>query len=258
MARKEKKYHFIYKTTNLLSGKYYIGMHSTDNLNDGYMGSGKRLRRSLNKYGVNNHTVEILEFVKSRKELIDREKEIVNLNEIAKNECMNLMVGGKGGFISDEQQRQRSIAGNKALNLKREKDANFKDMVRRKISEGSKQSYKNGRKGKNNYSWKGKSLPQYMKTKIGNSNKGKGVGEDNSQFNTCWVNNGNVNKKIPKEKLNNYILAGWERGTKSSISKELLEKLKEKFEQGISCSKLSQQFSIPRTTIRENLKKYLK
>ena len=35
MARKEKQYHFIYKTTNLLSGKYYLGMHSTDNLQDG-------------------------------------------------------------------------------------------------------------------------------------------------------------------------------------------------------------------------------
>ena len=51
MARKEKKYHFIYKTTNLLTGRYYIGMHSTDNLEDGYLGSGKRLRHSVNKYG---------------------------------------------------------------------------------------------------------------------------------------------------------------------------------------------------------------
>ena len=66
MARKEKTYHFIYKTTNLLNGKYYIGMHSTFNLEDGYMGSGKRLKRSLNKYGKENHKVEILEFVDNR------------------------------------------------------------------------------------------------------------------------------------------------------------------------------------------------
>ena len=42
---------FIYKTTNLINGKYYIGMHSTDNLEDVYIGSGKRLWFSIKNYG---------------------------------------------------------------------------------------------------------------------------------------------------------------------------------------------------------------
>lgn len=96
MSRKQKKYHYIYKITNLFSGKYYLGMHSTDDLDDGYMGSGRRIRYSINKYGVGNHKKEIIEFCKSRKELLKREEEIVNLNEIAKEECINLSVGGKG------------------------------------------------------------------------------------------------------------------------------------------------------------------
>ena len=83
MPRKPKKYHFIYKTTNLLSGKYYWGMHSTNDLNDGYMGSGKRLRYSINKHGKENHKVEIWEFLNSREELRKRESEIANLNEIS-------------------------------------------------------------------------------------------------------------------------------------------------------------------------------
>ena len=62
MARKEKKFHFIYKITNTKNGKYYIGMHSTDNLNDGYLGSGIRLRRSIRRNGIENFKIEYLEF----------------------------------------------------------------------------------------------------------------------------------------------------------------------------------------------------
>lgn len=94
--RKEKKYHFIYKTTNLLSGRYYIGMHSTNTLDDGYLGSGTYLRLAIKKHGKENFKREILEFCTSRKELKLIEKKIVNLREIAKQECMNLRVGGGG------------------------------------------------------------------------------------------------------------------------------------------------------------------
>jgi len=44
-----KKYHFIYKTTNLLNGKYYYGMHSTDNLEDGYVGINNKILVSILK-----------------------------------------------------------------------------------------------------------------------------------------------------------------------------------------------------------------
>ena len=70
-------------------------MHSTDNLEDGYMGSGKRLRRSLNKYGKENFKFEILEFLPNRETLKEREKELVNLNEVMKKECLNLTIGGQ-------------------------------------------------------------------------------------------------------------------------------------------------------------------
>lgn len=49
-----RKYHYIYKTTCTITSKFYIGMHSTDNLEDGYVGSGKRLWYSINKHGKEN------------------------------------------------------------------------------------------------------------------------------------------------------------------------------------------------------------
>lgn len=104
--RKQKKYHFIYKTTNLLNSRYYLGMHSTNDLEDGYLGSGTYLKRSLNKHGKENHILEIIEFCKTRKELISKEKTLVNLKEIAKKDCMNLNVGG-GTYNHTEETKKK-------------------------------------------------------------------------------------------------------------------------------------------------------
>jgi hypothetical protein len=217
MPRKEKKFHFIYKTTNLLSGKYYIGMHSTDDLEDGYLGSGKRLRYSINKYGVENHGREILEFFDSREELKRREKEVVSLDEIAKEDCLNLMVGGKGGFISDEQQRNRSLSANRALNLKLENDNEFREIWIKKMRSGIQKAMDEGRMKtwKENYDWNGKKHSEETKIKMRKSKIGTGVGKNNSQFGTCWITKGGENKKIKKQELETYTQQGWEKGRKT-------------------------------------------
>lgn len=49
-----KKYHLIYKTTNLLNGKIYIGKHTTTNKEDNYLGSGIKLINAIKKYGREN------------------------------------------------------------------------------------------------------------------------------------------------------------------------------------------------------------
>jgi len=74
MARKEKRYHYIYKTTCKITNRFYVGMHSTDNLEDGYIGSGKLLIYSIRKHGKENHVKEILKFLPNRTSLKEREK----------------------------------------------------------------------------------------------------------------------------------------------------------------------------------------
>ena len=70
MSKKIHQHYYIYKTTNLINGKYYFGMHCTDNLNDGYIGSGTQLKRSIIKHGKENFKTEILEFLPTKEELI--------------------------------------------------------------------------------------------------------------------------------------------------------------------------------------------
>ena len=151
MARKEKKYHFIYKTTNILNGKYYYGLHSTSNLDDGYLGSGRRLKYSLNKYGKENHKREIIEYCDTRKQVLTRENEIVNLNEIAKEDCMNLIVGGGNTYIytpTDDIKRKISLSMVGKVRTKQHSNNLSKSLSGRKLSELHKENLKNNHVGR--------------------------------------------------------------------------------------------------------------
>lgn len=96
----EKKHNYFYKTTNLVNGKYYYGIHSTNNLNDGYMGSGNSLTAAIKKYGKDNFVKEIIADYPTRKEASDHEKLIVTIELIKLNECYNLRTGGDNEFIT--------------------------------------------------------------------------------------------------------------------------------------------------------------
>src|ERR1035437_890617 len=107
MPRQQKKYHYIYKTICLITDRYYIGIHSTDNLEDGYLGSGRRLKYSIKKHGKSNHKKEILELLPDRESLRLCEEKLVTYAEIAKELCMNIAIGGGknanyGGYLTDE------------------------------------------------------------------------------------------------------------------------------------------------------------
>jgi len=90
--------YYLYKITNLINNKIYIGVHQTSNLDDGYYGSGININRAIKKYGKENFNKEILEFFKTEEDMFIKEKEIVNPDFLKLNYVYNITEGGKGSF----------------------------------------------------------------------------------------------------------------------------------------------------------------
>ncbi len=85
----------IYKITNNVNGKYYIGRHATKNINDSYMGSGIGIKNAIAKYGIENFTKEIIATAENAEALWDLEKEIVNETVVKDPMSYNNAYGGK-------------------------------------------------------------------------------------------------------------------------------------------------------------------
>ena len=218
MPRKQKKYHFIYRTTNLLNHKFYVGMHSTDNLEDGYIGSGKRLGYSVRKYGLENHKFEILEFLPSREELKKREAEVVNEEMLKHPLCMNLKFGGEGGWdhvntgekwhgVGNLKNREIFEKTRQSQKRRYAVDKEYQARVNEQCLRMNKKSLANNPNG----TFFGKRHTEETKQKM---RKSKNLGETNSQFGTCWICNRDEVKKIKKEELQFWLDQGWNKGRK--------------------------------------------
>ncbi len=88
------KYHYVYKITNLITGHYYIGAHSTSDLFDGYMGSGVLIRLAIKYYGVSNFDKVVLKMCYTRKAMFAQERLIINKSIVLDPNSYNLITGG--------------------------------------------------------------------------------------------------------------------------------------------------------------------
>lgn len=162
-------FYFIYKTTNLINGKYYIGQHKTKNINDGYLGSGTLFRYALKKYGKENFTREILAYAESAEQLNKLQAFYVNKQVMEDQNSYNLMTGGYQNIQFSEQTKQklRQIMTGRTLT------ADWK----RKIGLGNKgkglgKKYSIETKNKMSFSHKGKSFSEQHKNNIRQARKG--------------------------------------------------------------------------------------
>lgn len=106
-----KKYNYVYKIMNTINGKIYIGKHSTNNLEDGYMGSGIRVKQAYQKYGLECFSKEVIQFYTSEDELNQGEIfYIAQFNSTNPEIGYNLTYGGDGGTPTEEARRKMSEA----------------------------------------------------------------------------------------------------------------------------------------------------
>lgn len=89
--------HIVYKTTNLVNNKFYLGVHDTSRKNDKtYLGSGIVLKQAIKKYGKSNFIRETLMEFNTSEEAYDYEEWLVNDYMINRPDCYNRIIGGQG------------------------------------------------------------------------------------------------------------------------------------------------------------------
>lgn len=115
--------YILYKTTCLINGKIYIGVHQTDTPYefDGYIGCGiaspnshadrTAFHKAVQKYGYDNFKRETLEVFHSKKKAYKREAEIVNLEFLLQDNNYNTALGGGGGSLKPKPIYQFNLEG---------------------------------------------------------------------------------------------------------------------------------------------------
>jgi hypothetical protein len=212
-------FYTIYKTTNLINGKIYIGKHKAENINDDYLGSGKHLGHAIEKYGIENFKKEIIFVFDNEAEMNAKEAELVTEEFVKEDTNYNLCPGGKGGwgYINSnslntyegkpelDKWKLVNLAG-PALHNKLKKDPDFKLKYNSSISNSLKNYYE-----ENDSHWIGKKHTEETKQKIGKKTSISQKGERNSQHGSVWITNGKENKKISKTDI---LPVGWTKGRK--------------------------------------------
>ena len=125
---------YIYKTTNLINQKIYIGKHESPEYDHTYFGSGKILIRAINKYGIENFINEIIDTADTLQELNEKEKYYIKYyKENFNDQCYNIASGGDGGntlAYKTPEEMQMFIDKMTAINRERCSTDEFKNKIR--------------------------------------------------------------------------------------------------------------------------------
>jgi hypothetical protein len=214
--------HYVYRIENLIDGKIYIGKHTTSQLEDGYMGSGKLLIKAIEKHGLENFKKTILGFFETEEEAFQYERSLVTEDFVKRKDTYNLTCGGSGSWYAANSNEELRKVKNKhaALLMNRTlwNDPEWKNNAIKRASNRFKKFWKEGKLKPLNWSGrvhKPETIEKMKKTHVERNHQ---QGEKNSQFGTCWIYNveQKVSKKVKIEELQNYVENGWLKGRKMS------------------------------------------
>lgn len=170
---KQERYGYVYKITNNVNGKIYIGQHKAAKLDENYWGSGKLINQAIQKEGIEHFSREILEWCTSKEHL--NKQEIYWISTLNSNDSeigYNLTAGGDGATagckLSEEHRQKLSIASRGKNN------GNYGNHM----SEESKRRISEANKGANNVNYRkhpwnyGKQASEETKRKMSATHRG--------------------------------------------------------------------------------------
>jgi hypothetical protein len=166
--------YIVYKTTNTINGKKYIVSHSCRSLNDSYIGSCIELKKDIKKIGKEFFSREIIAICNNREEMRNLEKFLVNKEWIESEQTYNLALGGAGIYGGDRHPNfGKKLSTETIKNISIAKTGKKLDSIH---------------------------AEKVRKARLGNCL----ISEESrkkyqlSSSNRRWINNGIINKAIPK------------------------------------------------------------
>ena len=218
----EKKYHCLYQIVNKINGMIYIGIHSTNNLFDDYMGSGKRIKAAIKEYGKENFTKYIIGLYDTKCEMISAEVKIVNHQFALREDTYNIAKGGNSGNPfghSDEAKQNMSLAQTKRFKdnpyPEETKIKQAKTLYGRPLSEEHKKAIGDGNRGKIR-----PPVSEETKQKQSDALKGREFSKEHKDK----LSEASKNKKPPTEEARQNMSKAWEKRRLMPISEETRQK----------------------------------
>ncbi|HLD89547.1 MAG TPA: NUMOD3 domain-containing DNA-binding protein [Patescibacteria group bacterium] len=216
-------FYVVYKITNIINNKIYIGCHRTAHVDDTYMGSGRHLIAAQRKYGIQNFKKDILAVFDNHEDMSELEEILVNKDFVKHPFTYNLIEGGYKNIATINEFKLNLYGKNGQKGYGQENLVCGNKLKTLLIASGRWEKYKDKiskshtgkHKGTKN-AFYGKKHTQETKNIIGRKNSIKQAGQLNSRYGTVWIYcpYTHESRSINKEELNTLENLGWVRGRK--------------------------------------------